>query len=143
MIAHPPIALRRFAAPAPRSRTLGPVDDRPAWAITCFCVARSHRSRGASRVLVEAAVRHAHAAGARLVEAYPVDARAPLAAAFRYTGVASTFLALGFREVARRSRTRPILRRELRASAGAAPRPATSGRSRGSPSSARSSRRAR
>jgi hypothetical protein len=49
-----------------------------------------------------------------MVEAYPVDHQRPAAAASRYTGVPSTFEALGFREVARRSPTRPILRRTLR-----------------------------
>jgi GNAT superfamily N-acetyltransferase len=96
------------------SRSLARVDDRPAWSITCFFVARSHRGRGVSRALVEAALRHARRAGARVVEAYPVDSARPAAAASRYTGVPSTFEALGFREVARRSPTRPILRRALR-----------------------------
>jgi hypothetical protein len=33
---------------------------------------------------------------------------------FAYTGIASAFRAAGFEEVARRSATRPILRRALR-----------------------------
>ncbi len=105
----------RQAYPAlSRSRTLAPVDERPVWSITCFFVARSHRGRGVTRALVQAALRHARAGGATLVEAYPVESGARLADAGLYTGAASTFRALGFREVARRSRTRPILRRGLR-----------------------------
>jgi GNAT superfamily N-acetyltransferase len=96
------------------SRSLARVDDRPVWSITCFFVDRSHRGRGVSRALVEAALRYARKAGARMVEAYPVDHARPAAAAFRYTGVPSTFEAQGFREVARRTATRPILRKALR-----------------------------
>jgi len=93
-----------------RARTLKPVDDAPVWSITCFFVARRWRGKGVARALALAAVEHARSRGARLVEAYPVDPRGELADAFAYTGLASTFLRAGFREVARRSRTRPIVR---------------------------------
>ncbi len=94
-----------------RSRTLAPVDDRPVWSITCFFVARSHRGKGLTRALIEAAVRHARSRGGRIVEAYPVEPSGDVADASMYHGAASTFRALGFEEVARRSRTRPIVRR--------------------------------
>jgi GNAT superfamily N-acetyltransferase len=97
-----------------RSRTLAPVDDAPVWSITCFFVARAWRGKGVTSSLIEAAVKHARRGGARAVEAYPVDPSAPQADAFVYTGIASTFLRAGFREVARRSATRPILRRAVR-----------------------------
>jgi GNAT superfamily N-acetyltransferase len=97
-----------------RSRILGPVDDVPVWSITCFFVARPWRGKGVTAALIEAAVGHARRGGARTVEAYPVDSPKPQADAFVYTGIASTFLAAGFEEVARRSRTRPIMRRRLR-----------------------------
>jgi len=102
-----------------RSRTLAPVDDRPVWSITCFFVARPHRGRGMTRALVEAAVRHARARGARIVEAYPVEYRRDVADAWVYTGAASTFLDLGFVEVARRSASRPIVRRTVGRGGGA------------------------
>ncbi len=102
-----------------RSPTLAPVDDRPVWSITCFFVARSHRGKGLTRALIEAAVRHARSRGGRIVEAYPVDPSGDVANASMYHGAASTFRALGFEEVARRSRTRPIMRLALR---GTAPR---------------------
>jgi GNAT superfamily N-acetyltransferase len=104
----------RAAYPAlARSRTLAPVDDRPVWSITCFFVARPHRGRGMTRALVEAAVRHARARGARIVEAYPTEYRGDVADAWVFTGAASTFLDLGFVEVARRSASRPIVRRAV------------------------------
>ncbi len=94
-----------------RSRTLAPVDDRPVWSITCFFVARSHRGKGLTRALIEAAVRYARSRGASIVEAYPVELGGEVADAAVYHGAASTFRALGFAEVARRTRTRPILRK--------------------------------
>lgn len=118
-----------------RARTLAPVDDRPVWSITCFFVARSHRRRGVTRALVEAAAAHARVHGAPALEAYPVDARARLGDAFLYTGAASTFEALGFEEVARRSAARPVMRLEL-----GSPGPAARARARAR-STARSSPR--
>jgi GNAT superfamily N-acetyltransferase len=97
-----------------RSRTLAPVDDAPVWSITCFYVARAWRGKGVTAALVEAAVAHAKRNGARVVEAYPVDPQKRQADAFVYTGLASTFEKAGFNEVARRSPTRPIVRRALR-----------------------------
>jgi GNAT superfamily N-acetyltransferase len=96
-----------------RSRTLAPVDDAKVWSITCFYVARAWRGRGVTAALVEAAVAHARRAGAKVIEAYPVDPGARQADAFVYTGLASTFRRAGFEEVARRSPTRPIVRRRL------------------------------
>lgn len=105
----------REAYPAlDRSRTLARVDATPVWSITCFFVARAHRGAGLTRALIDAAVRHARARGATAIEAYPTDYRGEVADAWVYTGAASTFLALGFVEVARRSASRPILRKALR-----------------------------
>ncbi len=97
-----------------RSRTLAPVDDRPVWSVPCFFVARTWRGRGVVAALLEAAARHARRRGGRILEAYPVDPRGEMADAWMYTGAASTFRRAGFEEVARRSRTRPIVRRRLR-----------------------------
>jgi GNAT superfamily N-acetyltransferase len=96
------------------SRTLKAVDEKPVWSITCFYVARSHRGRGIMAALVDAAVAHVRAAGGKVVEAYPVDSDAALGDAFVYTGTAGTLARSGFREIARRSRTRPIVRKALR-----------------------------
>lgn len=94
-----------------RSRILEPVDELPAWSITCFFVARSHRRRGISRGLLEAAVAHARRLGASVVEAYPIEPeKHSVPDASAYLGLASMFRRAGFREVARRSETRPIMR---------------------------------
>ena len=94
-----------------RSPKLFPVDDTPVWSIVCFYVARRSRGTGVARALLDAAVGTAAAAGAEVVEAYPVDpGEGRAASAGAYTGVLSMFLAAGFEEVARRG-GRPIVRR--------------------------------
>lgn len=97
-----------------RSRVLAPVDDRSVWSITCLFVRKADRRRGVSRQLLRAAVEFARSNGARIVEGYPVDPARDQPDPFVWTGLASTFRRAGFREVARRSATRPIMRRVLR-----------------------------
>jgi GNAT superfamily N-acetyltransferase len=104
----------RFVSLA-RSRVLAPVDEAPVWSIVCLFVAPAARGRGLMRPLVEGAVRWARSQGARLVEAYPIEPKSdrPVPAVFAWTGLAAPFADCGFVEVARRSPTRPILRRAL------------------------------
>jgi len=105
----------RAAYPAlERSRVLSPVDEQPVWSISCMFVARPHRRRGVSVALVRAAAEYARRRGARILEAYPVEPRQERAPdAFVWTGLASAFRRAGFRDVARRSPTRPIVRLAL------------------------------
>jgi GNAT superfamily N-acetyltransferase len=94
-----------------RSRVLGRVDDQPVWSVTCLFVAKPYRQAGLSRELLRAAAAHATNCDATVVEGYPVDPRkASMPDAFAWTGLASTFRRAGFKEVARRSATRPIMR---------------------------------
>ncbi len=101
-----------------RSRVLRPVDAEPVWSVTCFFVAKGWRRRGLSTALLEAAVKFAGERGARVVEGYPIDSPRPTPDAFAYTGLVSTFRRAGFREVARRSPTRPIMRARLTSTRG-------------------------
>ncbi len=97
-----------------RSRVAAPVDDRPVWSIVCLYVDKEFRERGLSVALIEGAVRWVSSRGGDCVEAYPVEPRtSPMPPVFAYTGLASAYRRAGFREVARRSPTRPIMRREL------------------------------
>jgi len=91
------------------SRILKPVDDQPVWSVTCFHIARGFRRQGLSTRLLEAAVDFARARGARIVEGYPHETRKTAPDIFVYTGLASAFRKAGFKEVARRSKTRPIM----------------------------------
>lgn len=100
----------RFAT----SRVLKPVDDQPVWSVTCFFVARAYRRRGITRQLLEAAAEFAMRQGAKILEGYPVEPKRDQPDAFVYTGLSSAFRKAGFEEVARRSPSRPIFRRELK-----------------------------
>ncbi|MEK0082401.1 GNAT family N-acetyltransferase [Benzoatithermus flavus] len=104
----------RSAYPAiERSRITRPVDARPAFAITCFYLAPRWRRRGLMRPMIEAALAFAKEQGAVLVEAYPLDPPIGERPSGAFRGIPGPFRDLGFVEVARRSPTRPILRREL------------------------------
>lgn len=95
-----------------RSRILKPVDDQPVWSIVCFFVARPYRRKGLMVPLINAAVEYARQQGAHIVEAYPVEPKQERTSdVFVYTGLASAFQKAGFVEAARRSETRPIMRK--------------------------------
>ena len=96
------------------SRSLQPIDDVPVWSITCFFVAKSHRRRGVSTMLLRAAADHARRQGASMLEGYPVVAKTTLPDAFAWTGLPQAFQKAGFEEVARPSASRRVMRRALR-----------------------------
>ncbi len=99
-----------------RSRILAPVDDAPVWSVPCFFVARGWRRKGVTVALLRAAAKHAASQGATILEGYPTaPKRGAMADAFAWTGIVGAFEKAGFREVARRSPTRPIMRRRVRA----------------------------
>ena len=97
-----------------RSRIFKPIDNRPVFSIVCCFIDKVHRLQGLSVQMIEAACAFAAERGADCVEAYPVEPKvAPMPPVFAWTGLASAYLRAGFREVARRSETRPMMRREL------------------------------
>jgi GNAT superfamily N-acetyltransferase len=98
-----------------RSRILRPIDDHAVWSVSCLFVARPFRRQGLSVKLLRAAVEMAGASGAEIVEGYPVipyAARMP--DVFAWTGTVSAFRKAGFKEVARGSAKRPIMRAKTR-----------------------------
>ncbi len=95
-----------------RSRTLKRIDARPVWSVTCFFVCRKFRRQGLSSQLLKAAVDFARKKGARFIEGYPHEPKRAAADAFVYTGLASSFRQAGFREVARVSKNRAVMRLE-------------------------------
>ena len=97
-----------------RARTLRPVDDQPVWSIVCLFVARGHRRQGVSVALLNGAAEYARSLGALIVEGYPVEPRSgTIPEVFAHPGTPSAFKSAGFREVARPSPTRPVMRRHL------------------------------
>jgi GNAT superfamily N-acetyltransferase len=97
-----------------RSPIMKPVDDRPVWSIVCFFVAREARGRGLSAKMLRAAEDYARSQGARLLEAYPVDKVGRSDPDSMFFGAKSMYDHAGFREVARRKPTRPVVRKSVR-----------------------------
>lgn len=101
---------RDFAA------TSEPWDDPSVWAVTCFVVRKEHRGKGLNSRLLDAAIDHARANGARIVEAYPNDTSATQRSANElYRGILSVFESAGFREIARPKPERVIVQLDLNA----------------------------
>ncbi len=101
-----------------RSPTLKPTDgdqpsgDRPTvWSVACFYVKPGMRRHGVGRALLAEAVRYAVEHGAQVVDGYPVDPGGRrVDSASAWTGMLSMFREAGFEEVARRRKTRPVMR---------------------------------
>lgn len=100
-----------------RSPSIGPgrrsaeATDEGVWSVVCFWMPRKERGKGIAMALLAAAIDHARAGGARVLEAYPVDTgggRHPQSTVF--TGTLAMFTRLGFTEVERRAEGRPIVR---------------------------------
>lgn len=98
-----------------RSRVLKPVDDKPVWSVSCLFVLKPYRRRGVSTRILKAAIKFARSQGANILEGYPVEpTMVKTPDPFVWTGIPSAFLKAGFTEVARRSKTRPIMRKRMR-----------------------------
>lgn len=108
------IAPREATPTLDRSHTLKRIDDQPVWSITCFFVSKPYRRQGLTEMLIEAAIAYARDRGAQIVEAYPLlNEITTLLPYERYMGIYSTFERAGFKEVARRTDRRPIMRYTL------------------------------
>jgi GNAT superfamily N-acetyltransferase len=94
-------------------RTLKRIDDQPVWSVVCLFVSKPWRRQRVSVALLQAASDYAHSQGARLVEGYPTEPGQTLPDPFIYTGIVSAFKRAGFKEAARPSRTRAIMRKKV------------------------------
>jgi GNAT superfamily N-acetyltransferase len=97
-----------------RSPVMKPVDEKPVWSIVCFFVDKHSRGKGVSEALLKGAIDYARSHGATLVEAYPVDKPDPSHPDFMFFGAKRMYDRAGFKEVARRKETRPVVRKALR-----------------------------
>ena len=110
------------------SKVLARLDDEPVWSISCFFIAKDYRKKGLSSELLKAVIEYCkklnkaarpdlsrkyRSAGnkVKILEGYPtVPYNKNIPAAFAWTGIPSAFEKAGFTEIARRSKTRPIMR---------------------------------
>jgi GNAT superfamily N-acetyltransferase len=105
------IAPREVYVQLQRSRVLKPIDTEPVWSVSCLFVTRGYRRRGVSVALLREAGTFAASQGARIVEGYPVEPYSgKMPDAFAWTGTVAAFRAAGFKEAARGSPKRPIMR---------------------------------
>lgn len=106
------IGPRQDFARLARSRVLQRPPDENTWSVACFFIHRTARRQGIAHALLAAASAQAFAAGAPVIEAYPVvpPRHGKLGNSFAYTGVPSLYEAAGFRQVPNPAGVRPIYR---------------------------------
>jgi GNAT superfamily N-acetyltransferase len=102
-------------APRPTYRRLGGPEvagQNPdsVWSLACFFAHRKLRGQGVTSQLIDAAVAHARAKGASVVEAYPVEPGSP---SYRFMGYVPTFEAAGFAHVGAAGTRRHVMRLSL------------------------------
>jgi GNAT superfamily N-acetyltransferase len=78
---------------------LGGAGEPDTWSLACMFIRRDLRGQGITRQLIAAAVGHARACGAKVVEAYPVDPDSP---SYRFMGFVPAFERAGFTATGRR-----------------------------------------
>jgi GNAT superfamily N-acetyltransferase len=98
------------------ARTSKPIEPEPperVFAVTCFYVRSGYRGQGLTRTLAHAAVTYAREQGAIAIDACPIDTDRKLVWGEGFVGLAPVFRSLGFREIVRRTPTRPLMRLDL------------------------------
>ena len=96
------------------SRILKRVDDQPVWSVVCFFIAKPYRKSGLTGHLLKYVIAYCAQQGAKIIEGYPIEPKkSSMPDVFAWTGFVSAFKKADFREVARRSETRPIMRYEI------------------------------
>lgn len=95
-----------------RAAGAGAGEGEGAWSVSCFVVAPNHRRSGLAAALLRAAVGHAFAHGAEIVEGYPVDPllRPKAGSADLYQGTVKLFAAAGFTTVSTAVPGRAVMR---------------------------------
>jgi GNAT superfamily N-acetyltransferase len=97
------------------SRTIKQVDDKQTWSIVCLYLDRAVRRQGLSEKILAAAVKHAKAQGAEVVEAYPVDPQVDdegrwQATIYNFMGYTSSYRKAGFKDVTPAGSKRRVMR---------------------------------
>lgn len=104
------LAPREDYAALERSRALKRLDGQPVWSLVCFYIARAWRRKGLAKAVLAGALAYARQNGAKMVEAYPVDAPGNLPPVSSFMGSPGLFRAAGFVEAARPSPRRLMMR---------------------------------
>lgn len=98
-----------------RSRILKRIDQEEVWSVVCFYIRKDKRRLRVSERLLREAINYVKRQGGMIVEGYPIEPKKKLMPdVFAWVGLASSFSRTGFKEVARRSETRPIMRHYIK-----------------------------
>lgn len=94
-----------------RSKIYARIDNEPVVSITCIFARKGFVGKGITEQLLIAAIDYARNNGIKILEGYPLDTKGKKTIAnFVYSGFYSTYIKVGFEEVARRSDSKPIMR---------------------------------
>ena len=97
------------------SKVLKRIDNKPVWSVVCFFIKKEYRKKGLSVDLLNAVKIYVKNNKGKLIEGYPVEPKTGKTAdVFAWTGLASAFRKAGFKEIIRRSETRPIMRYSIK-----------------------------
>ncbi len=109
------VAKREVFIGLENSRILKPIDDKPVWSVSCFFIRKDFRNKGVSVELLKAAAKFVKSKKGKILEGYPNEPKGgKMAPAFAWHGIASAFKQAGFKEIEKRSETRPIMRLVLK-----------------------------
>ncbi|MDB5227655.1 MAG: family N-acetyltransferase [Bacteroidota bacterium] len=89
------------------------IDELPVWSVTCFFIAKEYRRKGYSVELLKFAKKYTKQQGAKWIEGYPNNVEKESPAPFIFTGTLNAYLKAGFKEVARPSERKVIVRSKL------------------------------
>lgn len=100
-------------APRDTYRRLGGPEALPGeviWSLACMFIPRQRRGAGLAHRLIAAAAEQARKAGATVLEAYPVDEKAP---SYRFMGFVPAFERAGFSHIGKAGTRRHVMRLAL------------------------------
>ena len=97
------------------SRVLKRIDNKPVWSIVCFYIKKNYRKKGLSIDLINSAKAYVKVNKGKIIEGYPIEPKSGKTAdVFAWTGLSTAFRKAGFKEIVRRSETRPIMRYSIK-----------------------------
>ncbi len=98
-----------------RSPVLKIIDETQVWSIVCFFIAKKYRNKGMMLILINAAIDYVRRKGGKVIEAYPTDPRGKhLAPVSSFMGLPSVYRQAGFNECAQPSKSKVIMRFQIK-----------------------------
>ncbi|MEO8146468.1 MAG: GNAT family N-acetyltransferase [Bacteroidia bacterium] len=97
------------------SRVHKRIDDKPVWSMTCFFIKKEFRNCGLSTALIESTKKYAKQNKIKFLEAYPtIPYSKKMPDSFAWIGIYSAFKKAGFKIINHASKSRPMVRYEVK-----------------------------